>query len=54
MKKSEMLKKAQIAVINAGFIGNADKLDIIRVLMSEETLAKYQEERNAKESGVEE
>ena len=53
MLKSEMIKKAQMAVISADFLADADKLDIIKMLMGEETLAKYQEEREKKESEVE-
>lgn len=48
MKKSERYYMAQIAIINAPCIAPERKLEILRVLMSDEDTAKYWEEREVK------
>lgn len=48
MKKSEMFRMAQMAVLAADFVSNEDKLEIIKVLMSEENVVKYCEDQRAK------
>jgi hypothetical protein len=45
MKKSEIYHLAQIAVVNSPCIAPENKLEIIRVLFADESLAKYGEER---------
>lgn len=45
MKKSEIYKTAQVAVLNSGF-SSIDKLEIIRELMKEEDLALLCEKEN--------
>ncbi len=52
MKKSELYYMAQIAVINAACIAPERKLLILRVLMENEDVAKFVEEREAKEGEV--
>ncbi len=54
MKKSEMYYLAQITVINAPCVAPERKLEILRVLMSDEDGAKYWEEKEAKRAAVEE
>ena len=49
MKKSEIFYLAQIAVINAPCIAPERKLETLRVLMENEDVAKFVEEREAKE-----
>ena len=44
MKKSEAYNLAQIAVVNAACIAPERKLQILRVLMSDEDIEKYREE----------
>lgn len=48
MKKSEIYKMAQIAVLNSGLPGN-NKLEILRELMDKEDVALFVEEREAEE-----
>lgn len=48
MKKSERYYMAQIAIINAPCIAPERKLEILRVLMSDEDAAKYWEELEVK------
>ena len=48
MLKSEIYYMAQIAIINAPCIAPERKLEILRVLMSDEDAAKYWEEREVK------
>lgn len=50
MKKSEMFKAAQLAVLSAPFIADADKLEIVKVLMGEESIQKLVEEREGKDN----
>lgn len=50
MKKSEVYKIAQSAIIRTQWIDATDKLEILRVLMDDEDLAKYVEEQEAKEA----
>lgn len=49
MKKSEIYVMAQTAVINSSWITPDDKLEILRVLMSDEDVARYTENREVKE-----
>lgn len=51
MKKSEMYKTAQLAVMNYSTIGGFAKLEILRELMNREDMAKFTEEQDAKENG---
>lgn len=48
MKKSEMYKRAQLAVLQATFITDPDKLEIVRELMGGESLARLLEEKDEK------
>lgn len=52
MKKSEMYRTAQIAVLSHPTIGltNSERLDIIKVLMEDESLALWREEQDKKEA----
>jgi hypothetical protein len=43
MTKSELLKLAQVAVLNQEGIGEFDKLEVLRVLMDEEYIARISE-----------
>lgn len=54
MKKSEMYYLAQITIINAPCVAPERKLEILRVLMHDEDVAKYCEEREDKRAAVEE
>lgn len=47
MKKSEVYRQAQGAVMANAYISIDDKLEILRVLMNDEDVAKYCEERAA-------
>lgn len=49
MKKSDIYKMAQIAVLGSNNISPGMKLDIIRELMEKEDVALFTEEREAKE-----
>lgn len=49
MKKSELFRMAQIAVVEANTIMPSVKLDILRVLMSEEDINKLCEEHDEQE-----
>ena len=49
MKKSELYKSAQIAVLNSMSICAVDKLEILKELMSQESLAKFCEEQEKEE-----
>ena len=51
MKKSEMYREAQKAVINNLRIPAEDKLEIVRQLQHDEELAIFVEEREAAENG---
>lgn len=48
MKKSEMYRLAQFAVLNSLSIEAEKKLEILRVLMDDENLAKYSERQKEK------
>lgn len=48
MKKSEVYNLAQIAVVNASCIAPERKLQILRVLMTDEDIEKYREEIETK------
>lgn len=48
MKKSEAYHLAQVAVINSPCIAPETKLEIMKVLIPDETSAKYWEEQEAK------
>jgi hypothetical protein len=50
MKKSEMYKLAQVAVINAD-LNVEEKLEILCMLMTDEGVAKYCESREESENG---
>ena len=50
MKKSEQYRIAQLAVLASNHIMPDDKLEIIHTLMDAEDLAKFTEERDAKEA----
>lgn len=50
MKKSEIYNKAQQAVLAVPFFKTADKLEILRVLMSDEDCEKYVEKRKEQEA----
>ena len=45
MKKSEIYHYAQIAVLNAAAIAPETKLEVLRVLIDDESLATYTEEQ---------
>lgn len=49
MKKSEIYKMAQRAVVNAMYLLPDDKLEILRELMAKEDLEKFCEENAEKE-----
>lgn len=49
MKKSEIYHLAQIAVINSPSITPESKIEVMRTLLEDESLALYVEERKAKE-----
>lgn len=51
MKKSEIYHLAQIAVITSPSIAPESKIEVMRVLLDEEHLALYVEEREAKKEG---
>ena len=51
MKKSEMYREAQRAVVNMLNIPADDKLEILRQLAKDEELAIFVEEREAAENG---
>lgn len=50
MQKSELYYMAQIAVINAACIAPERKLEILRVLITDEDVAKHWEEHEADRS----
>lgn len=50
MKKSEIYYKSQTAVLVCPSLRTADKLEILRVLMMEEDLEKFGEEREEREA----
>lgn len=47
MKKSEMYKMAQLAVLRDNRFSDEDKLETVRLLQSDEASALYWEEREA-------
>lgn len=49
MKKSEIYHLAQIAVINSPSITPEGKIEVMRTLLEDESLALYIEEQKAKE-----
>lgn len=53
MKKSEIYHLAQIAVITSPSIAPESKIEVMRVLLDEEHLALYVEERDAKKAMTE-
>lgn len=53
MKKSELLKLAEIAVVASPTISPESKIDILRVLFDEESLEEYREEQQAKKEAAE-
>ena len=54
MKKSEAYYLAQFAVINSPSIAPESKIEVLRVLMMDEDLEKFSEERKAKKAMVDE
>lgn len=52
MKKSEIYNLAQIAVMTNTAFHSTQKLEILRVLMKDEDIEKYREEREEKEREV--
>jgi hypothetical protein len=50
MKKSEMYKAAQLAVLKSEEISAEDKLEILNELLSDESTAIFTEKRKAEES----
>lgn len=50
MKKSEIYRLAQGAVITVPYLMNDDKLEILRELMEKEDVEKFVEDREEKES----
>lgn len=52
MKNSEIYLKAQAAVVNSTF-PTLDKLEILRVLMHQQDIAKYMEDRDAEKEKAE-
>lgn len=48
MLKSEMYRKAAEAVVLSDDITMADKLEIVRLLLHDDEIARYTEEREAK------
>ena len=53
MKRSEIYKVAQMAVINATFLGVDAKLEVLRELMDKEDVAMFCEKQEAKEKSNE-
>jgi hypothetical protein len=49
MKKSEAFRLAQYSVIKNQTIGTDEKLDVLKVLIAEEEMARFVEERAEKE-----
>ena len=49
MKKSELYQLAQVAVVNAPCITPETKLEIVRVLIADENLARFSEEQAVEE-----
>lgn len=54
MKKSELFRLAQIAVLNTNCISPENKLDILHLLKKEEDFAAWSEEAKAKKAAIEE
>lgn len=50
MKKSEIYHLAQIAVLNAATIAPETKIEVLRVLIDDESLATYTEEQEESEN----
>ena len=50
MKKSEIYHLAQIAVINSPSISPESKIEVMRILLEDENLALFVEDREAKEA----
>ena len=50
MKNSELYHMAQIAVINSPCIAPETKIEIIRMLIADENLARYSEKREEKKN----
>ena len=53
MKKSTMFRVAQFAVLNSDNICANDKLEVLRLLMDNEDVAKYVEDREEQEKANE-
>lgn len=51
MEKSYAYRLAQVAILNSN-ISNADKLDVLRVLMADEDLAKFTEEKENTDEAI--
>ena len=49
MKKSQIYRLAQMAVVNSLCIPAVDKLEVLRELMDKESLAEYVEKQEEKE-----
>lgn len=47
MKKSEQYRRAQMAILRAPDLIDAQKLEILATLMADESLAKWSEEKEA-------
>lgn len=52
MKKSEMYKHAQVAILSCYQLRESEKLDILRLLMDNEDIALYCEKQEEKEAKV--
>lgn len=51
MKKSEMYKEAQrIVLLNSGLLTSDERLEILRELMTQEDIAEFAEEQEAKKN----
>lgn len=51
MKKSELYHLAQIAVVTSPCLAPENKLEVLNILMEDEGVAKFVEEREAKKEG---
>jgi hypothetical protein len=54
MKKSEIYHLAQIAVINSPSIAPEHKIEVMRILLDDESLALFVEDQEAKKAADEE
>ncbi len=52
MKRSDIFRSAQVAVVQYSGINIYQKLEVLRELMSQEDLAKYVEERESQNETV--